>query len=87
MIEARYGQPTPTVPGKVSVPISAAYTTRPLCHPAASANGLAPDPPAHGGPNLFDLPVRLVPQPLGLFDKLPPTRNGLCRFIQIGSLG
>src|SRR4051812_43667010 len=36
----RYGQPTPTVPGKVSVPISAGYTTPPLCHPAASANGL-----------------------------------------------
>ena len=25
MIEVRYGPPTPTVPGKVSLPISAAY--------------------------------------------------------------
>jgi hypothetical protein len=26
MIDIRYGQPTPTVPGKVSLPISAAYS-------------------------------------------------------------
>ena len=40
-----------------------------------------------GGLHLFDLPVRLLAQPSGFLDKLPPARNGLCRFTQIGGLG
>jgi hypothetical protein len=40
-----------------------------------------------GGLHLFDLLIRLLPQPLGLLDKLPPTRNGLRRLTQIGSFG
>jgi len=40
-----------------------------------------------GSLNLLDLPICRLAQPLGLLDKLPPTRNGLRRFIQIGCLG
>jgi hypothetical protein len=39
-----------------------------------------------GGLDLFDLSLRLIPQPLSLLDKLAPTRNGLRRLTQIGSL-
>jgi len=39
-----------------------------------------------GGLNTFDLLIRLFTQPLGLFNKLPPPRDGLRRFTQIGSL-
>jgi hypothetical protein len=40
-----------------------------------------------GSLNLFDLPICRLAQPLGLLDKLPPTRNGLRRLTQIGCLG
>ncbi len=38
-----------------------------------------------GGLDPFDLPVRLFAQPLGLLDKLTPTRNGVRRFAEFRS--
>ena len=37
--------------------------------------------------NLFDLPARLFAQPLGLLDKLPPTRNGCAVSFRSGASG